>query len=203
MKLFCFKATTFLSFMKKTIKLLLILSLIIVIISIYWTIARYTDLIIDTNIKSNYFFSLKNLFSGILTAFILYIYDKYFFFITKALKPKVSIIIGFLASLLFIILGTLLWSDSWSENPSALSSETREAGDYIWQLGHPLTSLIIDFPVYLRLKYPYLQNFWSDYWAYPSVLILFITQFIIYIQGILLLINWKEIKTYYNNAKSN
>jgi hypothetical protein len=91
----------------------------------------------------------------------------------------------------------MFWSDSWTDKPSTVL-DSRELGDGVWKLGHPLTFIIIDLPIYFRHKVENLQKYWSDLWAYPSVLILFVIQFSIYIHGLRMIINFKKIKTAYN-----
>jgi len=188
--------------MKTIIKILITLTTVVSLISIYWIIARYTDLITDNLLEKGNWRNVNpiiTLLTGLISITILLISNRYFKPLFQILKLSKTIKIGFLTSLFFILIATMFWSDSWSDTPSAVL-DSRELGDGIWKLGHPLTFLIIDLPIYLRHKNDSLQNYWSDFWAYPSVLILFVIQFSIYIQGLRIIINIRKIKTAYTDV---
>jgi hypothetical protein len=184
--------------MKTVVKTLIIIIMIICLIATYWIIARYTTLIQDDILKKNQWGNVNpiaTLVTGIISLIILTISLKYYDAIFQILKLLKTIKIGFFASLFFILIATMFWSDSWTDNTSDVL-DSRELGDGIWKLGHPLTFLIIDLPIYLRHKVDILQNYWSDLWAYPSVLLLFVIQFSIYIHGLRIVFNLKKITNY-------
>ncbi|WP_430811655.1 MULTISPECIES: hypothetical protein [unclassified Carboxylicivirga] len=190
--------------MKTIIKILIILTTIVSLISIYWIIARYTDLITDDLLEKGNWGNVNpimTLLTGLISIPILLISHRFFQPIFQTLRLSKTIKIGFLTSLFFILIATMFWSDSWNDTPSAVL-DSRELGDGVWKLGHPLTFIIIDLPIYLRHKNDSLQNYWSDFWAYPSVLVLFVIQFSVYIQGLRMIINARKIKTAYNNVYS-
>jgi hypothetical protein len=186
--------------MKRIIKILAIITSMVSLISIYWIIARYTDLIYDNILEKGKWGNVNpiaTLLTGIISITILLISLKFYEPIFKTLKLSRTIKIAFLTSLFFILVATMFWSDSWTDKPSTVL-DSRELGDGVWKLGHPLTFIIIDLPIYFRHKVENLQKYWSDLWAYPSVLILFVIQFSIYIHGLRMIINFKKIKTAHN-----
>lgn len=190
--------------MKTVIKLLIFIILAVCLIVIYWIFVRYTDFIHDDLLEKGKWGNVRpvvTLITGLISLIILLITFQYYEFIFCTVKLYRSIKIGFFTSLFFILIATMFWSDSWTENPSVVL-DSRELGDGIWKLGHPLTFLIIDLPIYLRHKVNGLQEYWSDLWAYPSVLILFVIQFSIYIHGLRMIVNVKKIKNFYNKQDS-
>jgi len=130
---------------------------------------------------------------GLLSIIILWVTLKYEPFVFRVVKPRKTVKVAVYISLFFVIVATIAWSDAWANNPIYMP-DSREVGDSIWKLGHPLTFMVIDLPIYLRIKYPSLQNLWSDSWALPLVLLLFLLQFSVYVQGVRMLINMKRIK---------
>lgn len=191
--------------MKTLTQILLLLVVIVTLISGYWSLARYTDLVYDAVLMKGKWENISpfNTFIfGVLTTLILIVLLKYFKLIIQVVNPIRTFKIGVWSSLFFILLATAFWSESWLEEPNALRHipDARELGDGIWKLGHPLTFLIIDLPIYLRQKFEIIQNYWSDYWAFPAVLVLFVIQFSIYIQGIRMVLNINRIKTAYNKV---
>jgi hypothetical protein len=179
------------------------LTSIVAVTSGYWTFARYTDFVFDELLETHKWGNvtpLTTFFVSLLTILILFINLKYHNSINTSISIFKTIKIGIGISIPFILLATLFWSDSWSDTPNYSVPDARELGDGIFSVGHPLTFLIIDLPIYLRHKFDGLQYFWNDYWAYPTSLILFIVQIIIYIQGIRLLINFRKIKTAYKTG---
>ena len=186
--------------MKILIKILVAITSIVSLIAIYWISIRYTDLFFDDLLEKGKWRNVNpiaTLLTGIVSITILLISLRYYTSIFQIVKLSKTINIGLLASLLFILVATMFWSDSWSSTSSNVL-DSRELGDGIWKLGHPLTFLIIDLPIYLRHKMNSLQMYWSDLWAYPSVLALFVIQFSIYIHGLRMIINLKEIKKFYD-----
>ncbi len=178
------------------VTILLILTSVILLIDLYWILARYTDLIYDSLLEKGKWgnVSVISIFiSGLISLTILFITLKFLNPVSRTVKIYKTLKTGLFTSLFFILLATMFWSDSWTGSQSIVL-DSRELGDAIWKLGHPLTFLIIDFPIYLRNKFENLQALWSDYWAYPSVLILFVIQFSIYIHGLRMIINYKKIK---------
>lgn len=171
------------------------------VITLYWTFARYTNFVYDEQLEPNKWGNVTPfttfLFS-ILTIIILAISLRYYDCIHNSIDTIKSIKIGIGTSIPFILIGTMFWSDSWSYTPNNSVPDAREIGDGIFSIGHPLTFLIIDLPIYLRNRFDKIVFNWSDYWAYPSVLCLFVMQTIIYIHGIRLANNMVKIKTAYN-----
>ncbi len=190
--------------MKLVIKILLLLISIVCLISIYWILARYTEFVFDEILEKGKWGNVNpilTLIMGFVSITILTVSLKYYRPIFQTTKAWESIKVGFIISSFFIIIATLFWSDSWTETPS-LVLDSRELGDEIWKLGHPLTFIIIDLPIYFRRNFDGLETYWMDLWAYPSVLSLFVIQFSIYIHGLRLMINYRKIKTTYNNPYS-
>lgn len=182
--------------LKQIVTILLILTSVILLIDFYWILARYTDLVYDSLLEKGKWGNvsiISTFISGLISLAILFITLKFLNPIFMIVKISKTLKIGFFTSLFFILLATMFWSDSWTDLQSNVP-DSRELGDGIWKLGHPLTFLIIDFPIYLRHKFENLQAFWSDHWAYPSVLLLFVIQFSIFIHGLRMIINYKKIK---------
>ncbi|RYY06829.1 MAG: hypothetical protein EOP43_05115 [Sphingobacteriaceae bacterium] len=178
--------------MKIILLSLLGLTILGIVISGYLTFSGHYHLFQDQFLIQ----PITTLSLGILSTIILLISLKYYDSTTEIVEYKQTLKIGFICSLFFILIATLAWF-----NKDPLIPDSRYIGDQIWKLGHPLTFLIIDLPIYLRLKSKFLQKFWSDYWTYPSVVTLFIVQFSIYVHGIRLLFNFKKIKNLYNNQQ--
>lgn len=188
--------------MKIIIRSIWILTLVIGLISLYWVLSRYTDLFVDELLEKGKWGNVSPVTTFVLSVIsilILTITLRFYNLISSTIDLSKSLKMAFFLSIFFILIATMFWSDSWTETPSPVL-DSRELGDAIWKLGHPLTFLIIDLPIYLRRKFDGLNPYWSDFWAYPSVLILFNIQFAIYIHGIRMLINLRKIKTTYNNV---
>jgi hypothetical protein len=188
--------------MKAIIRILIVLISIINLIAVYWLVARYADFVQDELLEKNNWGNVNpivTLITGLVSIIILGTTLIYYKPIFQTLKLSKTLKIGFLTSLFFILIATMFWSDSWT-NTSSSVLDSRELGDGIWKLGHPLTFIIIDLPIYLRHRVDSLQNYWSDLWAYPSVLILFVIQLSIYIHGLRIIINARRIKTTYNKS---
>lgn len=186
--------------MKATIKIILFLTIIVSLISVYWVLARYTDLIYDDVLEINKWGNVSPFFTlitGLISIFILLITLIFYNPIFQVLKISKTLIIAFSISGIFVTFATMTWAESWFGN-NYFDPDTRELGDAIWTLGNPLTFLIIDLPIYIRHKFEQTDIFWSDLWAYPCVLILFLIQFMVYVHGIRLIISLKKIKTAYN-----
>jgi hypothetical protein len=183
--------------MKITMKILLVIIFIICLITTYWISARYTDFIFDDLLEKGKWGNvnpISTLLTGILSLMILLTSLIYYKPIFKVIKLSKTIKIGFLISLFFILIATFFWADSWAKDPIDIA-ESRELGDTIWKLGHPLTFIIIDLPIYLRLRFENFKYYLSDLWLYPSIVILFIVQFCVYIHGLRMIINLKKIIT--------
>ncbi|TKG91465.1 hypothetical protein EYV94_20775 [Puteibacter caeruleilacunae] len=189
--------------MRTIIKVLISMTSLVCLIAAYWIIARYSNLISDSILDKGKWGNVRPitiLSKGLISLSILLISLRYFNTVFQILKPLKTIKIGFFTSLFFILVATMFWADTWTEAPSAVL-DARECGDGVWKLGHPLTFIIIDLTIYLRHKYDGLQEYWSDWWAYPSVLILFVIQFSIYMQGLRMMINYKRLKEVYNKNR--
>jgi hypothetical protein len=183
--------------MKNILRILIALTLFVFGTTLYWTAARYTTLVYDEFLEPEKKWGNVTPFTtcifSIVTIFILAISLKYYACIQHSINTFNSIKIGIGISIPFILIATLFWSDSWSNIPNNSVPDARELGDGIFSIGHPLTFLIIDLPIYLRNKFDNIRFLWSDYWAYPSVVCLFIIQTTIYIHGIRLAINIAKI----------
>ena len=181
--------------MKITIKILVVITFAVCIISTYWISARYTDFIFDDLLEKGKWgnvYPISTLITGILSLIVLSTSLIYYEPIFKILKLSKTIKTGFLVSLFFILLATFFWADSWAKTPIDII-ESRELGDTIWKLGHPLTFIVIDLPIYARLQFENFKYFLSDLWLYPIAVILFIIQFCIYIHGLRMIINFNKI----------
>lgn len=189
--------------MKTTIKILIVLSFLVSVFALYWTLARYTNLVYDEMLEPNKWGNVTpftTFLLSVLTILILGLSLKYYKSISNSIDIFKTIKIGISVSIPFILLGTLFWSDSWSGTPNFSVPDARELGDGIFSIGHPLTFLVIDLTIYLRHKFNGIEFYWSDYWAYPTVVSLFIAQTTIYIQGMRIAINMKKIKTAYSST---
>ncbi len=168
-------------------RILIGIVLLVCLMSAYGVIVQQTNWLQDEVINRwDNFYPTFTLTTGLATLTILFISLKYKTLVLKSLKLSKTISIAVFASLPFIALATPAWFHSYAD------PDIYELGDAIWKLGYPLTFLIIDLPIYLRKKMEVLHFF--DYlWMYPTVLFLFITQFSIYIHGIRIIINARDL----------
>ena len=180
--------------MRRFLQIILAATIAITLMAGYAALAAHTGFIVNSALEKWSGFHPENtVMKGLLSIIILWVTLKYEPFVFRVVKPRKTVKVAVYISLFFVIVATIAWSDAWANNPIYMP-DSREVGDSIWKLGHPLTFMVIDLPIYLRIKYPSLQNLWSDIWALPLVLLLFLLQFSVYVQGVRMLINMKRIK---------
>lgn len=171
-------------------KILIVLSCIVLLIclmSFYGVIAKCTNVIQDV-VLNNWvnIHPICTLASGLVSLAILLLSLKYNSFLFEFINLSKTIRIAVLISIPFGILGTVAWFHGYND------PDVYELGDVIWQLGSPLTFLIIELPIYIKQRFECL-NFFSYLWMYPIVLILFVVQWSIYIHGIRLVLNVRKL----------
>lgn len=180
--------------MRLFLQIMLAFTIAITLMAGYAALVAYTGFIEDSVLEKWAYFHPENTFlKGLLSIIILWEALKYEPTVFRIVKPRKTVKVAVYVSLFFVIVATIAWSDAWSGH-SVNMPDSREVGDSIWKLGHPLTFLIIDLPIYLRIKHPNLQHFWSDIWALPMVLLLFLLQSSVYVHGVRMLISFKRIK---------
>jgi hypothetical protein len=98
---------------------------------------------------------------------------------------KVAALSAILFALPFVGIATYLWLDARAHDYKGfIGTEASEMGDMIFLMGAPLTQIVLKFPTYAGR---YLQKT-NDWWAIPSIILLFVLLWIIWSQAIALLI---------------
>ncbi len=171
-----------------SLKILIIITSVVCLLATYAMIAKSGNSIQDEVIQrwAN-IYPLYTLISGLISLAILLFSFKYSGFLFDLLGLAKTVKIAALFSLPFILFATAAWFYNSGD------ADQYQLGDAIWKLGHPLTFIVIDLPIYLKMTFEDI-NFVSYNWMYPLVIVLFVLQFVIFTHGLRIILNIKHIR---------